>query len=147
MQNNNTVKVGAQVVAAAANEKSVRGSKRVYQKPELKIYGSVTALTQSGSANGREQGGVESNKSGQTSDFRVKENIQQIGQHPLGFGLYLFDYKSEFQRSCGEGRQFGVMAQEVELVVPAAVSIAANGYKQVDYRMLGIARPQDEIVH
>ena len=32
------------------------------------------------------------------------------------------------------------MADEVEAVMPAAVSVGADGYKQVDYAMLGISR-------
>ena len=42
----------------------------------------------------------------------------RIGHHPNGFGLYLFDYKVEFQGAWGRGRQFGVMADEVESVMP-----------------------------
>lgn len=75
-----------------------------------------------------------------TSDVRAKENIVSIGQHPMGFGLYLFDYKPEFKDACGHGRQFGVMAQEVEPVVPDAVGIGTHGYKVVHYGLLGIRR-------
>ena len=42
-----------------------------------------------------------------------KNNVVRIGTHPLGLGLYLFDYKPEYQDRCGQGRQFGVMADEV----------------------------------
>jgi hypothetical protein len=55
-------------------------------------------------------------------------------------GLYLFDYKPEFRDTCGHGRQFGVMADEVEQVMPEAVSVHPNGYKMVDYAILGISR-------
>jgi hypothetical protein len=72
------------------------------------------------------------------SDLRAKENILRIGTHPLGFGLYLFNYKPQWRERCGSGRQFGVMADEVEAVVPHAVSTGSDGYKQVDYAMLGI---------
>lgn len=114
------------------------GSKKTYQKPTLKVYGSVTVLTQTGSRSGSETGGTEDRKSGMQSDLLTKENITQVGTHPLGVGLYLFNYKPEFQVECGFGRYFGVMAQEVELVMPSAVSVAKNGYKQVDYSLLGI---------
>lgn len=40
----------------------------------------------------------------------------------------------------GHGRQFGVMADEVEQVMPEAVSVHPDGYKMVDYAMLGISR-------
>jgi hypothetical protein len=57
----------------------------------------------------------------------------------LGIGLYLFDYKSEYRQQHGMGRQFGVMADEVESVFPEAVSVHPGGYKQVNYAMLGIS--------
>ena len=73
-----------------------------------------------------------------TSDIRLKKNIDRIGDHPQGFGLYLFDYKPEFSELYGSGRQFGVMAQEVEAVMPDAVVTYPDGYKRVNYAMLGI---------
>jgi hypothetical protein len=74
------------------------------------------------------------------SDPGLKENIVRIGFHPAGIGLYLFDYKAEYRDSWGHGRQFGVMAAEVEQVMPEAVSVHRDGYKLVDYGMLGISR-------
>ena len=68
----------------------------------------------------------------------MKENIVRIGTHPLGIGLYLFDYKPELLDAAGVGRQFGVMADEVETVMPDAVITHADGYKRVNYAMLGI---------
>ena len=72
------------------------------------------------------------------SDRRTKENIARIGSHPLGMGLYLFDYKPQYREQCGSGRQFGVMADEVEAIVPEAVSMGEDGFKRVDYGMLGV---------
>jgi hypothetical protein len=72
------------------------------------------------------------------SDRRMKERIVRVGNHPAGFGLYLFDYKAAYKDACGHGRQFGVMADEVEAVAPAAVGVDARGYKVVDYAALGI---------
>jgi len=65
-----------------------------------------------------------------------KENITRIGTHPLGIGLYLFDYKPEYRERWGHGRQFGVMADEVEAVLPEAVCVHPDGYKMVNYGML-----------
>ncbi|MCC3244444.1 hypothetical protein LG047_03750 [Methylocystis sp. WRRC1] len=62
----------------------------------------------------------------------------RIGKHPLGIGVYLFDYRPEFQQQYGYGRQFGVMVDEVETVAPQAVSISSIGRKVVDYESLGI---------
>ena len=75
------------------------------------------------------------------SDRKLKENIVRIGTHPLGIGLYLFDYKPEYRESSGFGRRFGVMADEVETVLPQAVAMHPDGYKRVDYALLGIDFP------
>jgi hypothetical protein len=74
------------------------------------------------------------------SERQVKENIVRVGDHPLGFGLYLFDYRPEYREQWGHGRQFGVIIDEVETVVPEAVSVFPDGFKRVDYQMLGIHR-------
>ena len=74
------------------------------------------------------------------SDSSLKENIVRVGNHPLGIGLYLYDYKAEFRDQWGHGRQFGVMAHEVEVVMPEAVATHSAGYKIVNYGMLGITR-------
>ncbi len=115
----------------------VAGTKLAYQSPSLTVYGSVRELTggtsgMSGDANGKFMAGK--------SDPAVKENAVRIGSHPAGFGIYLFDYKAEFQAAHGHGRQFGVMANEVELVVPEAVVVEADGYRAVNYGLLGITR-------
>ncbi len=73
-----------------------------------------------------------------TSDRACKTNLTHVGTHPMGIGLYLFDYKAEFQELAGRGRQFGVMADEVETVMPEAVVMHPDGYKRVNYAMLGI---------
>jgi len=62
------------------------------------------------------------------SDRRLKTNIKRVGTHVLGVGIYEFDY------IWGE-HSIGVMADEVEKVLPAAVH-TRSGYKVVDYAML-----------
>lgn len=116
-------------------------SKAEYRKPVLTVFGLVRELTQSTSTICSGDGtGVMMMNSCVPSDPSIKENVVRVGTHRLGIGLYLFDYMPEF-RSFGEGRQFGVMADEVERVMPAAVSIHATGdCKQVNYAMLGIER-------
>ncbi len=74
------------------------------------------------------------------TDAATKENVVSIGGHPAGFGLYLFDYKPEFRDSFGHGRQFGVIADEVERIVPEAVTIASDGYRRVCYSLIGVTR-------
>ena len=122
-----------QGIAAAQDAKS-ETSRAPYEQPQLKVYGSVRLLTQgTGSNNG---------DSGQTMmipcDPCLKENVVEIGRHPLGFGLYLFDYKPEHRAAHGHGRRFGVMADEVARIVPAAVHVAGDGFMRVDYSQLGI---------
>jgi hypothetical protein len=67
------------------------------------------------------------------SDIRAKENIVQIGTLPNGLPFYQFEYKPEFKNIAGHGQFVGVMAHEVEKVIPDAVVTLDNGYKAVDY--------------
>lgn len=112
-------------------------AKRVYCAPNLTVYGSVKSLT------GAISNGMYADNGGKhmvgSSDPAVKENVVRVGEHPAGFGLYLFDYKPEFSKF-GTGRQFGVMADEVEKIVPEAVTIGSDGYRMVNYALLGITR-------
>ena len=66
------------------------------------------------------------------SDPRLKKNIKRIGTHALGIGLYTWDYL------WGEAST-GVMANEVEKVMPEAVVSHPSGFKMVNYSMLGLA--------
>ena len=114
--------------------------KMAYQKPKLVTFGSVASLTRSaasGSSEGSQGTGV-MKPSG--SDRRIKEHVERIGTHCLGIGLYLFDYKPKHRDTWGHDRQFGVIADEVEAVMPEAVSLHPDGYKMVDYALLGIKR-------
>ncbi|RJY09445.1 tail fiber domain-containing protein [Aurantiacibacter aquimixticola] len=72
------------------------------------------------------------------SDMRAKENVAKVATHPAGFGLYLFDYRSEFRAVHGARRQFGVLAQEVAEFDPSSVVREKDGYLRVDYAKLGI---------
>jgi len=69
------------------------------------------------------------------SDIRLKENIEFIGYLPSGLRIYEYEYKPEFKNHplAGHGRFRGVMAHEVETVIPGAVFEMDNGYKAVDY--------------
>lgn len=114
-----------------------RDRKKAYASPRLIVYGEVRSLTQAQTGLALE---AVIGPLGHPSDRRVKEHIVEIGVHPLGIGLYLFDYRAEYREQWGHGRQFGVMADEVEAVMPAAISVHPDGYKLVDYAKLGIAR-------
>lgn len=62
------------------------------------------------------------------SDRRLKSNIVRVGEHPLGISIYEYDI---FGR-----RERGVMADEIEHVIPEAVVTHPSGYKMVNYGML-----------
>ncbi|MBX5089346.1 tail fiber domain-containing protein [Rhizobium lentis] len=62
------------------------------------------------------------------SDIRLKSNIERVGAHPLGIGVYEYDI--------GGRRERGVMAHEVAEVMPAAVRRNGDFY-QVNYSMIG----------
>ena len=120
-------------------------SRKAYIKPSLLLLGSVKAMTAAGSR-GQSENTIArclSNSRAKpctASEPALKENIVQIGQHPLGIGLYMFDYKPEYQDAWGHGRQFGVMADEVQAVMPEAIVWHDDGYRMVDYAMLGLSR-------
>jgi len=114
--------------------------RKVYAAPNLVVYGAVGGLTQSGSGRMNENNGNMGTDRKAASERRVKENIVRIGDHPLGIGIYLFDYRTEHRAQWGHGRQFGAMIDEVEIVMPEAVSMHPDGYKRVDYAMLGISQ-------
>jgi hypothetical protein len=108
--------------------------KLAYRRPGLRVLGALHQMTRStGSLMGDAMTMM------QISDRAAKQNLVRIGEHPLGIGLYLFDYKPELRAQAGHGRQFGVMADEVEAVLPEAVSVRPDGYKQVDHAMLGVS--------
>lgn len=67
------------------------------------------------------------------SDSRMKENVKVLGALESGIPVYSFEYKPEFKDIAGHGHFVGVMADDVEKVIPEAVGIASNGYKYVDY--------------
>jgi hypothetical protein len=62
------------------------------------------------------------------SDRRLKSNIVRVATHPLGIGVYEYDIAGKRQR--------GVMADEVEKVMPEAVVTRSDGIKMVNYGML-----------
>lgn len=59
------------------------------------------------------------------SDRRLKSKIVQLGTHPLGIGIYEYTINGS--------RQVGVMADELEAMMPEAVYMRPDGYKMVNY--------------
>lgn len=70
------------------------------------------------------------------SDASIKQDIERVGTHPSGVGVYTFTYKPEYRDAWGHGPQMGVLAQEVQQVKPDAVTRHRDGYLMVDYRKL-----------
>lgn len=66
-----------------------------------------------------------------SSDRRLKKGITRVGTLANGIPVYSFEY------IWGGGQQVGVMADEVEKVLPEAVITGSDGYKLVNYSMLG----------
>jgi hypothetical protein len=66
------------------------------------------------------------------SDMRLKHDIVLLGRLDDGLGYYRFVYNG------GHTAYVGVMAQEVQTVVPEAVTRAADGYMRVSYDLLGL---------
>ena len=120
------------------SESKTANKKAPYSRPVLQIFGELKHCTLGSGGNGKDANATHTKK----SDINTKENIVRVGDHPLGIGLYLYDYKPDFQDQCGAGKQFGVLAQEVEKIMPAAVVTLDDGYKAVNYDMLGIHFPR-----
>jgi hypothetical protein len=70
------------------------------------------------------------------SDINIKQNIKLISKTKGGHNLYSFEYKPEFKDKEGHGSFIGVMAQEVEKVIPEAVVLSKDGYKMVNYSLI-----------
>lgn len=71
------------------------------------------------------------------SDIRLKENINHVDTLPNGIKLYTWDWKEERNEPT-----FGVLAQEVQQVIPEAVIKHPDGYLMVNY-----AHPELQGVH
>ena len=65
------------------------------------------------------------------SDIRLKKNLTPIGIHPAGVRRYRWDWRD------GSGEAVGVIAQELQAIRPDAVSLASNGFLQVNYSAIG----------
>ena len=65
------------------------------------------------------------------SDERLKENIKFEYTDNVGMPVYSYNYTFDDKKK----RQYGYMAQDVEKIVPSAVT-TENGFKKVDYSQL-----------
>jgi hypothetical protein len=66
------------------------------------------------------------------SDMMLKHDVSLLGQLDNGIGFYRFGYNGS------DKTYVGVMAQQVQTVVPTAVVRGRDGYLRVDYDKLGV---------
>lgn len=64
------------------------------------------------------------------SDRRLKRDIRKVADDERGFGIYRYRYLDD------DRERIGVMADEVEKVIPEAVATLSSGYQAVDYGRL-----------
>jgi len=69
---------------------------------------------------------------GRRSDFRLKHEVILLGHLNNGLGFYRFVYNG------GEKAYVGVIAQEVQRVIPQAVVRGRDGYLRVFYDKVGL---------
>ncbi|MFM2112201.1 MAG: hypothetical protein RLZZ271_861 [Pseudomonadota bacterium] len=110
--------------------------KKAYVAPLLHVYGDLSAITR---GTGSKKPGDTKGMKVKPSDPRLKTNIEWVGRHPIGVGLYLYRYLPEMRDEYGDGVHLGVMADELERVLPHAVSVGPDGYRRVDYAQLSPA--------
>ena len=85
-----------------------------------------------GGGRGGGRGGGGRGGGGRRSDTRLKHDIVLLGRLSDGLGYYRFVYNG------GHTAYVGVMAQEVQTVMPGAVTLGADGYMRVSYDLLGL---------
>jgi hypothetical protein len=77
-------------------------------------------------------GGGRGGGGGRRSDIARKHDIVLLGRLDNGLGYYRFSY-------LGSAKAYvGVMAQEVQTVMPEAVKRGSDGYLRVHYEQLGL---------
>jgi hypothetical protein len=77
-------------------------------------------------------GGFRGGGGGRRSDIALKHDVVLLGHLANGLGYYRFSYLG------GQKAYVGVIAQEVENVVPDAVRRGSDGYLRVKYEALGL---------
>lgn len=125
--------VAMQGMGQGAN--TIATGRSLYQQGLGTILNAQTSVYNNSQQGGLDVGGLLSGAASlyAASDRRLKDNIEQVGvDEATGLNLYEFNYKGEATR------YVGVMADEVEKVMPEAVGEGDGGFKYVDYDMLGI---------
>ena len=71
------------------------------------------------------------------SDIRLKTNIKQVGKLDNGINLYTWKWTEEAKDIVGDQPEYGVLADEVQSVMPEAVIRGSDGYLRVNYAAVG----------
>ena len=67
------------------------------------------------------------------SDIRLKKDIKRVGKLPNGLNVYTWEWTEEAKLLVNKQPTMGVIAQEVQEVLPEAVAVHSDGYLMVDY--------------
>ena len=92
----------------------------------------AASVSRAGGGGGRGGGGHRGGGGGRRSDIRLKHDIALLGRLNNGLGFYRFAYNG------GEKLYVGVMAQEVQAIMPGAVVRGRDGYLRVFYDKIGL---------
>ena len=104
----------------------------------IKPSGNVGIGTSTPNSKLEVNGNVMANAHTTPSDIRLKKNIDPLA-HPLEKIMSLTGVTYDWIQPTSkeqEGRQLGVIAQDVEKVFPEAVTISSEGYRRVNYPAL-----------
>jgi hypothetical protein len=119
----------------AASAASTRGRSSMASMPRVGGGGPSFAGRGGGGGfggGGRGGGGRGGGGGGRRSDIALKHDIVLLGYLANGLGYYSFSYLGSHKA------YVGVMAQEVESVMPQAVTRGSDGYLRVYYEKLGL---------
>lgn len=72
------------------------------------------------------------------SDIALKRDIKRVGKLPNGINVYKWSWTEEAKKIVGDQPEYGVIAQEVQEVLPHAVKRGDHGYLTVNYAALGV---------
>jgi hypothetical protein len=124
----------------ASNAGMAYGTNTIMQGQQLNVQGISDMLNsqaqfagQTNAGIGAAFGGIAGGLTGRYSDRRMKENITFVGtDETSGFNLYDFNYVGD------DKRYRGVMADEVYMSRPDAVSHDERGFMRVNYDAIGV---------
>jgi Protein of unknown function (DUF3300)/Chaperone of endosialidase len=116
----------------AANLQSQRGRASLGGGGGARVAGGGGGGRIGGGGFGGGRGGGGRGGGGRRSDVRLKHDITLLGHLDNGLGFYRFSYNGS------DKAYVGVIAQEVQTVVPEAVVRGSDGYWKVLYGRLGV---------